>query len=260
MRILLAEDDQSVGNKVQDLLLMAGHNVVRAHSGQEAFARFETEPFPLIITSLTIPGLSGFELCRQVRKRMKAEFVYIIVLVSSGREFDFQEAKAADVDDVLPVPVETDILLARLRVAERMLNLYDELDRLHRLIPVCSYCKKVRQEEGIWQQMEFYIAEHSHASFSHGICPECAKKEFPEHIRSDLKEEDPSIETVLPSKPNKDEQALKLAAERELEVKRSQQEEEQTSDENQEYLNYQSQIEPSIEQHDEQQDEENGCI
>lgn len=180
MRVLLAEDDPSLGTKFSNLLETAGHTVVRVNSGEEAFACFETEPFPLVVADLAFPGLNGFELCRQIRNRQKTEYVYIIILVSSGKEFDFQEAKAADVDDVFSILVETDIFLARLRVAERMLNLYDELDTLRRLIPICAYCKKIRQEEGLWQQMEAYITGHSHALFTHTICPVCMEKEFGE--------------------------------------------------------------------------------
>lgn len=184
MRILLAEDNPQGGTRVQLLLAMAGHDVVRVTTGGEAFARFEAEPFPVVIADLTFAGMDGFELCRQIRSRQKAEYVYVILLVAPGAEFHFQEAEAAEVDDVLPVPVEPDILRARLRVAQRMLHLYGELDRLRGLIPICAYCKKIRRDEGLWQQMEGYISEHSHARFSHTICPECAEREFGDALRA----------------------------------------------------------------------------
>lgn len=184
MRILLAEDNPCTGSRIQLLLEMAGHDVVRVTSGAEAFACFETNPFPVIVADLAFPGLNGFELCRQIRARQKAEYVYIIILVSPDREFRFQEAEAADVDDVLLLPVGADILRARLRVADRMLHLYGELDRLRGLIPICAYCKKIRQEQGLWEQMEAYVLEHSHALFSHTICPECAEREFGATLRA----------------------------------------------------------------------------
>jgi hypothetical protein len=61
---------------------------------------------------------------------------------------------------------------------------FAELDRLQGLIPICAYCKKIRKEQGEWQQMEGYIMEHSRALFSHTICPECTEKEFGEFIRA----------------------------------------------------------------------------
>ncbi|HNX30499.1 MAG TPA: response regulator [Holophaga sp.] len=186
MRILLAEDNPHGGNRnrLQLLLEMIGHTVERVTSGTEAFAQFEAEPFPVVIADLAFPDLDGFELCRRIRARQKAEYVYIIILVPPDTGFRFREAESADVDDVLLLPVEPDILRARLRVAERMLRLYEELDRLRGLIPICAYCKKIRQEQGLWEQMEAYITEHSHALFTHTICPECAKREFGSISRS----------------------------------------------------------------------------
>ena len=190
MRILLAEDCPHGGNRnrLQLLLEMIGHNVERVTSGAEAFARFEAEPFPVVIADLAFPDLNGFELCRRIRGRQKTEYVYVIILVPPGMEFCFQEAESADVDDVLLLPVKSDILRARLRVAERMLRLYEELDRLRGLIPICAYCKKIRQEQGLWEQMEAYITEHSHALFTHTICPECAQREFGTLSRPDRRE------------------------------------------------------------------------
>jgi len=176
MRILLAEDNPNP--RIQLLLEMAGHAVVRAESAAQAMLFHDEAPFPVIVADLAIPGLSGYELSRKIRERATAEYVYIILLVAPGQEFRFEEAEAANVDDVLVLPVKPDVLRARLHVAERMLNLYEELNRLKGLIPICAYCKRIRQDQGFWQQIEAYVSEHSHATFSHGICPECAEREF----------------------------------------------------------------------------------
>ena len=48
------------------------------------------------------------------------------------------------------------------------------------LVPICASCKKIRDDKGYWNQIEGYISEHSAAEFSHGICPECAKRLYPE--------------------------------------------------------------------------------
>ncbi|HEX9081039.1 MAG TPA: response regulator [Holophagaceae bacterium] len=182
MRILLAEDNPNL--KVQVLLEMAGHTVVRAATAAQALIFHSEAPFPVVVADLSIPGLNGYELSRMIRSRTKVEYVYIILLVEPGQEFRFEEAQAAEVDDVLPLPVEPDLLRARLRVAKRMLDLYDELNQLKGLIPICSYCKRIRQDQGFWQQIEAYLAGHSHATFSHGICPECAAREFGETLRA----------------------------------------------------------------------------
>jgi len=55
-----------------------------------------------------------------------------------------------------------------------------QVKRLSGLLPVCSYCKKVRDDKGYWNQIDAYIEEHSDADISHSICPECAEKYYPD--------------------------------------------------------------------------------
>jgi hypothetical protein len=54
---------------------------------------------------------------------------------------------------------------------------------LRGLIPICASCKKVRNDEGYWQQVEVYVRDHSEADFSHGICPDCASKLYPDYTK-----------------------------------------------------------------------------
>lgn len=184
MRILLAEDDPNSGRRLQLLLELAGHVVVRAHSGAEAFARFEEDPFPVVVADLELKAMDGYELCRRIRARTEVEYVYVILLAREGASFRLEDAEAAEVDDVLRMPVDAETLRTRLRVARRLKDLYGELDRLRGLIPICAYCKKIRQEQGLWQQIEAYISDHSHALFSHTICPECREREFGDMLQA----------------------------------------------------------------------------
>lgn len=50
------------------------------------------------------------------------------------------------------------------------------------MLPICSHCKKIRNDKGYWQRIEVYIREHSEAEFTHGLCPDCAKKLYPEYL------------------------------------------------------------------------------
>ena len=59
-----------------------------------------------------------------------------------------------------------------------------EIKQLRGMLPICSSCKKIRDDKGYWNQIEVYIKDHSDAEFSHGICPECVKKLYP-NFRSD---------------------------------------------------------------------------
>jgi ethanolamine transporter EutH len=60
-----------------------------------------------------------------------------------------------------------------------------EIKQLKGIIPICSSCKKIRDDEGYWQQVEVYVKKHSDVDFSHGICPDCAEKLYPGYLKKD---------------------------------------------------------------------------
>jgi hypothetical protein len=60
-------------------------------------------------------------------------------------------------------------------------RLFQKISYLEGILPICSYCKRIRDDQGAWQRMEEYISDKSEAEFSHGICPECAKKIYPQY-------------------------------------------------------------------------------
>lgn len=61
--------------------------------------------------------------------------------------------------------------------AEKLEKAYKEIKTLRGILPICSSCKKIRNDGGYWQKMETYVHDHTEANFSHGYCPECAEKE-----------------------------------------------------------------------------------
>ncbi len=79
------------------------------------------------------------------------------------------------------------ILLNFQKVEIELLASMDEIKTLRGIIPICASCKKIRNDKGIWEQIETYIRDHSDAEFSHGICPECMQELYPELIREDEK-------------------------------------------------------------------------
>ena len=66
------------------------------------------------------------------------------------------------------------------KLIEELKKAVNEIKTLRGIIPICSICKKIRDDKGYWNQIEAYIQKHSDADFSHGICPECAAKHYPE--------------------------------------------------------------------------------
>ncbi len=84
----------------------------------------------------------------------------------------------AAIDDFLAKPLDREAIYMRLRVAERILGFTTEIRLLKELIPICMYCKRVRDDTDYWQQVETYIHECTGSNFSHGICPDCFNKQL----------------------------------------------------------------------------------
>lgn len=174
MRILIAEDDPVSVKILQFTLEHFGHDVVAASDGAEAWTLFDHDPVRVIISDWMMPELDGLELCAKVRARPKTDYTYFILLtaINTGRE-NLRKAMDAGVDDFLAKPLDREAIMMRLRVAERILDFTRQIVQLKELIPICMYCKRVRDDSDYWQQVETYIHTHTGSNFSHGICPDC---------------------------------------------------------------------------------------
>ncbi|MGV3531040.1 MAG: response regulator [Chthoniobacteraceae bacterium] len=179
MKILVAEDDPVSVKILQLTLEHYGHEVITTASGQEAWEAFDREPVRTIVSDWMMPGMSGLELCQKVRQRPKTDYTYFILLTANttGRE-NLREAMDAGIDDFLPKPLDREVIMMRLRVAERILEFSTQIRQLKELLPICMYCKRIRDDSDYWQQVESYIHTHTGSNFSHGICPDCFQKEM----------------------------------------------------------------------------------
>jgi DNA-binding response OmpR family regulator len=176
MRILTADDDESARRILTRTLRALGHDVVETKDGHEAWAQYRLHNFTLIISDWMMPGLSGIELTKLVREEHRPKYAYVILLTSLEGKGHYLEGMEAGADDFINKPFDKDTLAARLRVAERILNLQAEVKQLEGLLPICAYCKKIKDEEQQWQHLESYISRRTEANFSHGVCPDCYQK------------------------------------------------------------------------------------
>ena len=174
MKILIAEDDP-IAEKVLRLTLQHfSHEVVTSRNGAEAWEIFDREPVRVIVSDWMMPGLDGLELCNRVRGRAQTPYTYFILLTAAhtGPD-DYNQAMDAGVDDFMTKPLDREIIRTRLHVAQRILRYTTEISLLRDIIPICSYCHKVRSDGDYWERVETYIRDRTGSRFSHGVCPEC---------------------------------------------------------------------------------------
>lgn len=177
MKILAVEDDKVAAAVMRKALTRLGHEVVLATDGEEAWAALRADAVRVIVSDWTMPRMDGLELCRRVRARTQQQYVYFILLTGHDATEENQRAAAeAGVDDFLTKPLDLTQLWTRLRVAERILRYTTQVRQLEELLPICAYCKKIRDDQNYWQQMESYINERTGSDFSHSICPDCYQR------------------------------------------------------------------------------------
>jgi CheY-like chemotaxis protein len=187
MRALIADDDRIGTAILSRALANWNFEVAVAHDGEAAWDLVRGQAPQLAIIDWMMPTLDGLELCRRIRLDPARAHMYLILLTSRDSRADVVAGLNAGADDYLVKPFDPDELRARLQVGVRVLRLQERLadrvaeletavstvKRLQGLIPICSYCKRIRSEGNDWEQLESYISEHSDAQFSHGICPPC---------------------------------------------------------------------------------------
>ena len=188
MRILIAEDDIVSRRLLETTVKRWGYSVLVADDGEEAWQHLQNQEFPMLaILDWMMPGMDGLEVCRLARSRNARHPLYIILLTARGRREDVVAGLQSGADDYLTKPFDQEELRARLQVGVRLMELQQSLaervreleaalskvKQLQGLLPICSYCKKIRTDQNYWQQVETYLGQHSEAQFSHSICPDC---------------------------------------------------------------------------------------
>jgi len=191
VRILIAEDDAVPRHLLQTTLTKWGYEVISTTDGMQALDALSRPDAPsLAILDWMMPGLDGAEVCRRARSLRTDRLLYIVLLTSKGSKEDVVHGLTAGADDYIVKPFDRSELKARINVGERILRLQAELAArvkelelaltnvklLQGLLPICCYCKRIRNDQNYWQQVDTYISDHSEAQFTHGICPECRDK------------------------------------------------------------------------------------
>jgi len=190
MRALVADDDRITTAILSRALARSDFDVSLAHDGESAWTVIQEKAPQLAIVDWMMPALNGPDLCRRIRENPTTAHMYVILLTSRDSPEDLVAGLDSGADDYLIKPPDPEEMRARLQVGVRVVTLQERLadrvaaleaavstvKRLQGLIPICSYCKRIRSDRNDWEQLETYISEHSDAQFSHGICPPCLAK------------------------------------------------------------------------------------
>ncbi|HUJ17990.1 MAG TPA: response regulator [Nitrospirota bacterium] len=188
-RILIVEDEVLVATDLKNRITHFGYEVIDAvSSGEAAIARVAAQNPDIVLMDIMLNGvLDGIKTAEVIRKRFSIPVIY---LTAFSEEKIFQEAKITEPYGYVIKPCNDRELHIAIEVAlykhkvdsekedliAKLQNALATISTLHGILPICSSCKKIRDDKGSWQQIESYIREHSEAEFTHGICPDCVKK------------------------------------------------------------------------------------
>ena len=198
IKVLITDDDPQILQLQATVLKRAGYEVLEASTGEECLEAVRAHHPDIVLLDVMLPGLTGIEVCRQIKADKTSQDIFVI-LVSGVQVSSEYQADGLDVgaDGYIIKPISNKELIARVHSMVRIKRAEDalrekekeqqkliselqealaEIKTLKGFIPICASCKKIRDDEGYWNQLEAYISKHTDAVFSHGICPECAEK------------------------------------------------------------------------------------
>ena len=197
-KVLVTDDDPEILLLTATVLRRAGYKVLEASSGSECLEAVRTHRPDLVILDVMLPDMPGVEVCREIKTERVLQHTFVI-LTSGIRISSDSQAEGLNIgaDGYIVRPISNKEFLARVQSIERIKWAEDalrekeeqqekliselqealaEIKTLKGFIPICASCKKIRDDEGYWDQLEAYISKHTDAVFSHGLCPECAEQ------------------------------------------------------------------------------------
>lgn len=195
IKILVVDDDPDVRFATARVIRKEGFSVIEAGSGNECIHRAGQEKPDIILLDVVLPDIEGPQVCKTIKADPFFRDTHII-LISGKKTASNEQAMGLDcgADGYIARPISNQELRARVDSLVRILlgerereQLIQELQKaiaeikvLSGLLPLCSHCKKIRDDKGYWNQVEAYIEKHSDAEISHSICPQCAEKYYPD--------------------------------------------------------------------------------
>jgi PleD family two-component response regulator len=190
-KIMIVDDHPATRKLMADIL--QEYTTILAADGQEALDLLMTNPdTALVLLDIIMPQMNGYEVCRKIKDNPATTDIPVVFMTIMGEEQDESLGFMAGVNDYIIKPISRIRLKARVRnqlqirrqqelLDQKNAELQKALDKIKTLkgiLPICSFCKRIRAKNGEWQKIETYISQHSEADFSHGVCPNCQDKHY----------------------------------------------------------------------------------
>jgi DNA-binding response OmpR family regulator len=202
LKVLITDDDPEVLLLTATVLRRAGYEVLEASTGRECLEVLRASSPDLVLLDVILPDMSGVEVCQQIKADRDMQHTFVILASGIKVSSDSQaEGLNYGADGYIVRPISNKELVARVQSMERIKRAEEallekekqqqkliqelqealaEIKTLKGFIPICASCKKIRDDEGYWNQLEAYISKRTEAVFSHGLCPECAERSMAE--------------------------------------------------------------------------------
>ena len=201
IRILIIEDDDGHAALICRLLSKAGglyfetERADRMSSGADFLAK---ENFDVVLSDLGLPDSHGIETVAKIHTS-HPDMPVIVLTALDDEDTATHAVQSGAQDYLIKGDIDTDRLVRSIRYSIERQKLVTQLEKslkeiktLRGLLPMCAWCRKIRDDKGYWQGLEAYIQEHTDAAFTHGICPECLKQVNPELFEK-IKQDHPRL-------------------------------------------------------------------
>lgn len=204
--VLFLDDEQNILHALQRIFVREPVTCYFMQDGRDALAFLKDQPIDVVVSDLKMPEMDGMTFLQKV-KELYPETLRVILTGYTQIPQMLDAINKGEIYRYLTKPLdEPELLLSTIRQAVEFQHLrrerrdltsrlekrnrelekaMEEIRQLQGLLPICSYCKKIRTDQGCWQQIEAYVQEHSDATFTHGICPECRDLYFSDLAQAD---------------------------------------------------------------------------
>ncbi len=192
--LIYAVDDDPINLKLLKSILLQNQfeRIELIYSGSDLLKEINMEIPDLILLDIMMPGISGYDTLKEVKGSRKHKHIPVIMITAAPLEEDMEPLRKSfelGAMDYISKPFNSTELIMRVKSALFLEKQRKDLETalktiktLEKLLPICSYCKKIRAEDSSWSAVEVYISEHTDTMFSHSICPDC----YQEHIKPQL--------------------------------------------------------------------------